>query len=123
MIPPKKEEWETIYPETFDPVERERAKKKMLHDREIKRRAKTLEKIKPGDLVEYRVNGDGPLVGLVLETKHEAVDNHATTQPENELIKYIKIQWSQKIPPNLSVPSNEEWWFSLNRGYWKLLNR
>ena len=123
MIPPKKEDyWETIYP-SIDPTEQERIRKKSLHDKEINRRRKITEKIKPGDLVAWHLGGHKPLVGLVIETKHETIENHATIQPEQDVRKYVKIQWSQPLPPESPVTSNQDWWHSLDRGYWKLLNR
>ena len=123
MIPPKKEDyWETLYP-AMDPVERELHNKKILHEREIHKRRKVLEKIKPGDLVAWHLGGHKPMVGLVLDTKHETVDNTATSQPEQDVRKYVKIQWSQQLPQSCPVTDNQDWWHSLDRGYWKLLNR
>lgn len=104
------------------PEEKEYYTKQKAALQEMARRQMHTRKIRAGDLVSYMKNASiGKFYGLVIETKIE--EETTTYDGETSNVKYARIQWSQKIPEDAGVPDNEDWWFSLNSGLWKLINR
>ena len=125
MIPPNP------YKKYFDEAERKKINtpeemeyymKQRATLEEMARRQNHARRIKAGDLVSYKKSGgQQTFVGLVVETKvEEELQAYDGSMAQT---KYARVHWSQEIPDELGIPSNEHWWFNLKAGLWKLINR